>query len=722
MNKKNFNKTLLKNLVSVFVPVYFVILAILAYIALIEIANRKNNIHIIRENLLKENRTIIQNTIDQIYSDICFLSEMPEIVHFYDDESNNYVHIQNLFYSFIKNRKFYHQLRLIDTLGFEKIRLDLRQGDVIVNNKEQLQNKTDRYYFPALKSLNPEEFYISPFDLNVEFGAIELPFTPMLRFGKSITDSDNNNRIFLIINYLGDNMLHQIRTKQESASMPCYLLNQKGYYLIGPSPAMEWSFHFPDSINSNFTQYFPQEWQAIQGNKTSGHFNTSHGQFSFLKFNLCIYFLSRSGTSVNLIPKPCREWILLMHTDKSQIYQLIYAPILRKYLIFALSALIVILTLTWIYSTVRIQKNEALEQRRVHYQFLNTMIQTLQHPIFYVNWINHEFGCNEAFELLTGKSRAELKEMRIEKIFQKIKPRKKIRTIRNDAVKISEIRLKYPDGNIHNLLYYKASLLMQEKKIGLVGIFTDITDIRITETALRESEQKLRIANRTKDRFLSLIAHDLKNPFHAIMGLSHLIKTNYDSISDQDRKSIAGNIYNSAENTYQLLINLLDWARLQEGKIKVVPQTLDIRKLAEESIDLMNLKIQEKNLHITIDIDFDMRGIADLNMVKAIFRNLISNAIKFTDANGKIHIAGRKMLKHIEMSVADTGTGINSEDMKYLFKMDKKSAAPSYDVYQSTGLGLILSKEFIERNQGRIWAESEVGKGSIFYFTIPPAE
>lgn len=697
-------------------------MAILVYVAVVEIQNRKNNQYIQSENLLKENRTIIQNTIDQIYSDICFLSELPEIVHFYNNEPVNTAHMHEIFYSFIKNRKLYHQVRLIDTTGWEKIRLDLRNGDVLVYSKEQLQNKADRYYFTTLQSLGPGEFYVSPFDLNVEYGTIEIPFIPMIRFGKNINDPETSNRIYLVINYLGDDLLNQVRNNKNPTTTESYLINNKGYYLIGPSPSMEWRFHFPDSAVSNFSQYYPLEWESIQGSKTSGHFRTKNGEFSFLKFNLCDYFLSQPGLGEFLLPKPCREWTLLIYRDSHHVYQLIYAPVLRKYLIFALVAFLIILTVTWIYSSARVQHSEAREQRRMHYQFLNTLIQTLPHPIFYIDNINNEFGCNEAFELLTGKSRTELKETKIEKLFQKTESKKKTIKSGEDTVKISEIRLKYPDGKIHNLLYYKTSILLQQQKIGLVGVFTDITDIRDTESALRESEQKLRVANRTKDRFLSLIAHDLKNPFHAIMGLSHLLKTNYSAIPENDRISITKNIYTSTENTYQLLVNLLDWARLQEGKIKINPETLNLRNIAEESIELLQVKILGKKLNVTINIDYDLKGFADKNMVKTIFRNLIGNAVKFTEENERIHLSGRKMLNNAEISIADTGIGINKKDMKYLFSMDKKSASPNFNVQYSTGLGLILCKEFVELNNGSIWAESEVGKGSVFYFTIPLVE
>jgi two-component system sensor histidine kinase/response regulator len=269
------------------------------------------------------------------------------------------------------------------------------------------------------------------------------------------------------------------------------------------------------------------------------------------------------------------------------------------------------------------------------------------------------------------------------------------------------------------VLYNKANIMVDNERIGLVGVFTDITHIRQVEVALRDSEQKLIQANRTKDRFFSIIAHDLKNPFHAILGLSHLLKTNYGIISEDDRRNIADNIHHATENTFQLLINLLDWARLQEGKIRVKPEKLDLHEIADECINLLKPKIAERKLHASLDIDFDIKVCADKNMIRTIFRNLVGNAVKFTEYGGSIHIAARKVLKNVEVMVTDTGIGINREDLRQLFKLDKQGLIHSPDGTQGTGLGLILCKEFIELNQGRIWAESAVGEGSIFYFTLP---
>ncbi len=719
MKRIFFNRILKNSLLNFFLPVFSVFSGLMFYVAVIELNSIKTKSEIMRENLLKENRNVIRNTMDQVYSDICFLTEMPEIKEFYSNEEYHTQKLQGIFSSFSRNKELYHQIRLIDTLGWEKVRVDLREGSIVVYNKGQLQNKSNRYYYHKINQLLPDKFYVSAFDLNIEHGVIEEPYVPVLRFGRSISDSVSKSRILFVVNFLGEKMLSELRMNSVSDSLRCLLLNQDGYYLIGPDENEEWRFSFSDSASGRFDLYYPEEWEAMIGKKASGHLKTKNGYFSFLKINLCDYFLERTSPTRNLIPHPCREWMLVSYLGKNEITKTIIKPILTKYLLFSLIGALVLIVFLIFYSNIRVEQLKEREERKLQYQFMNSLIETIPNPIFYFDHIRNAFDCNEAFEHLTGEKRSEIKDLKIEKLFDKSALSKKQKKPHSNTVKISEMRLKYPDGSIHNLLYYKANIISQARRIGLVGVFTDITEIRNTETALRESENKLRLANSTKDRFLSLIGHDLKNPFHAIMGLSHLLKTNYDEISDEDRKNIAENIYASTENTFQLLINLLDWARLQEGKIKVKTEDLELEKIARESIDLVRPRIKEKNLRVTHNIEFDLRVRGDKNMVRTIFRNLIGNAVKFTEDGGKIHVSAKRMLKYVEINIADTGIGINEEDLKYLFRLDKKGTIGSVEGQQGTGLGLILCKEFVEMNQGRIWAESEVGRGSVFYFALP---
>jgi nitrogen-specific signal transduction histidine kinase len=655
-------------LVTLFVPVFFSILAVLLYIAVSQIRSLLNNEYLLRENLLKRNRAIIQTDLDQVYRDINFLSELSEIKNYYRNVEQNTRSVNNIFKAFSKNRKNYHQVRLIDTVGWEKVRIDFRNEKIHVYSESELQNKSDRYYFQDMKKLGNDDFYISPFDLNIEHGEIEIPFVPVIRFGKAIENELTHERIFLIMNSLGKEMLSQMLKTSELDSAEFFLLNQGGYYMIGPNRQSEWRFHFADSLSGKFAFLFPEEWESIKSMDSGGNLKTKKGYFTFLKVNLSEYFVSRTPFEKSMLSRPRQEWILISYESKEKIFDRLITPILRKFILIALFAGIILLAFTWIFSKNRIQKTNEKEQRALHYQFLNTLVETFPHPIFYIDYVNREFGCNEAFESMTGRNREELRETGIEKLFDLHEPSGVLKEMGGSAVKVSEMSLKYPDDSVHKMLYYKANIMMNSSRIGLAGIFTDISHIHQVEMALRESEQKLIQANQTKDRFFSLIAHDLKNPFHAIIGLSHLLKTNYHQISNEDRESIINTIHQSSENMYQLLINLLDWARLQEGKIQINTERFEILSIVQECMTLFKPKIDEKKLNTRVDMEPDIRVAADKNMVRSIVRNLVGNAVKYTESGGSINISARPVGNKIEICISDSGIGINRNDLKNLLE------------------------------------------------------
>jgi PAS domain S-box-containing protein len=719
MKLKFVNKTFWNSFTHIFLPVYLLILGLLAYFSIVELRNMQSRYKIIQENLIKENRMVIFNSLNQIISDVSFLSEIPEIKKFYEDEKVNKTKLDVLFSALSRNRKLYHQIRLIDSTGQEKVRVDFRQEQTLIYEDHQLQDKSNRYYFKELSKLGSNEFIITPFDLNIEHGQVEIPFVPVIRFGKIIQDSITKQRLYVIVNYLGNNLLNDLQNTNSLTSSQLFLLDEKGYYLKGPTIEKEWRFVFQDSIYGKFGTDFPEEWEAIEGQVESGHLHSENGFFTFSKFNLCDYFIKQADFANISIPQSCNEWILVSYTDQSEISAVLYTPIYHKYILIGILGGLTLLLITWFISYFRFEQMKERENRLLQFQFMNSLIETIPNPIFFIDHINNQFGCNEAFETLTGKKRTELKDMQIGKLFMNSEKDSATKKLGDNTVKISEMKLKYPDKSIHNLLYYKANILSKNDRIGLVGVFTDITSIRSAEEALRDSEQKLRTANRTKDKFFSIIAHDLKNPFHSIMGLAHLLKANFKDIDDNDRLNIVENIHSATENTYQLLLNLLDWARLQEGKVKLKTEKFKLVAITKESINLMQPKIKEKSLHLSSDIKKNLEVVADKNMVRTIIRNLLSNSIKFTEAGGNIHIAARRLFKYVEISVTDSGIGINEEDQKVLFQVDKRSVAESAETQQGTGLGLVLCKEFIEMNQGKIWAESRVGEGSVFYFTLP---
>jgi PAS domain S-box-containing protein len=233
--------------------------------------------------------------------------------------------------------------------------------------------------------------------------------------------------------------------------------------------------------------------------------------------------------------------------------------------------------------------------------------------------------------------------------------------------------------------------------------------------------------NRAKDKFFSIIAHDLKGPFNAILGFSDILTTDWDGFSEEERQHFVRNISNSAKNTFRLLENLLEWASTQTGKLTCHPVTFDLSTVANDVIILMRDQAEKKQIRLFTAINFGTMVEADENMVRTILRNLVSNAIKFTAAGGHVKVLASdqewngKTPAMVEITVTDTGIGISPEMLPKLFRIDEKTRGLGTAQEKGTGLGLILCKELVERNHGRIWAESEPDKGSRFHFTLPRA-
>ncbi len=251
-----------------------------------------------------------------------------------------------------------------------------------------------------------------------------------------------------------------------------------------------------------------------------------------------------------------------------------------------------------------------------------------------------------------------------------------------------------------------------------------ITQILNEQTkVLTESEKRLKQLNATKDKFFSIIAHDLKNPLNNILQLSHLLKESY-SPADNDESNldeIVTHLTTAAENTTKLLANLLDWAQFQRGHIKYDPQKMSLISINKQCFELLGSTAFAKNISLTSSINSSIHVLADENMVLTLLRNLISNAIKFTPTNGTIKVSAVSKNKIIEICVSDSGVGIAKEKLDTVFLVTNSKSTYGTDGEHGTGLGLILCKEFVSKHKGEIWVESEPDKGSQFYFTLPSA-
>ena len=286
------------------------------------------------------------------------------------------------------------------------------------------------------------------------------------------------------------------------------------------------------------------------------------------------------------------------------------------------------------------------------------------------------------------------------------------------------------DGTILPMSYSFTPIIDNEIITGYINIARDIRDRKKYEELLLKTneELELKVKARTaeleelsinKDKIFSVIAHDLKSPFTAILGYSESLVDDIDDLSKDEIKSYASGINSSAVNIFKLLSNLLEWSMVQTQRKEFQPVKFNLNSLVNENISLFEIIAIDKKIKITNNIKMDISLFADKSMTESIFRNLISNAIKFTKENGIIEISSTIKNEFAEINVRDSGIGVGKNEIENLFKLGSEKTREGTNKEKGTGLGLLLCKEFILKHGGNIWVESVSNQGSIFKFTLP---
>jgi two-component system, sensor histidine kinase and response regulator len=239
-----------------------------------------------------------------------------------------------------------------------------------------------------------------------------------------------------------------------------------------------------------------------------------------------------------------------------------------------------------------------------------------------------------------------------------------------------------------------------------------------THLELKTAKEELQQAIATKDKFFSIIAHDLANLFNASISSSELLVNNTVPLDEKEKIEFLELIHENLEKGYILLQNLLEWARSQTGRLQITPTDLDLQFMVERNMALLDNNAKAKHIQLISDINAKW-AVGDQHTIDTVIRNLLSNAIKFTPQNGKIEISTQQKARQIELSIQDNGVGITPENLDKLFRIDVSCTTRGTAKEKGTGLGLILCKEFVEKNDGTIGVETEAGKGSRFYFRLP---
>ncbi|MFH0733738.1 MAG: PAS domain-containing sensor histidine kinase [bacterium] len=282
--------------------------------------------------------------------------------------------------------------------------------------------------------------------------------------------------------------------------------------------------------------------------------------------------------------------------------------------------------------------------------------------------------------------------------------------------------LPLTDSKGDTIAFFSVAKDITDLTIAQEKINNYIAELQTKKTELENTGEELRLTNTSKDKFFSIIAHDLKSPFQGILGFYNILKDEYDTLEKDEIKFMVTNMGESAKNLYALIENLLEWSRVQLGKIECIKEIFDLNLLIYSVKSMLNGNLIKKSISVVIESKDDISIYADRKMINSVLSNLLSNSIKFTNKGGKITISTEVKKKFAKISIIDNGIGMDNKTLKALFKIDSNVSRNGTENEKGTGLGLILCKEFIERNGGKINVKSKINEGSIFTFTIPLAQ
>lgn len=350
------------------------------------------------------------------------------------------------------------------------------------------------------------------------------------------------------------------------------------------------------------------------------------------------------------------------------------------------------------------KREESLIDIRDSYSYLSKIYKTQEKPELALLFFEKSSNLNDSIFSNENKIQIEF-----------LKSQREI-DLRDKKIEIQNLKIKNETRKVYLLYTITIAVI-----ILLALFFWLYLSKRKTNFQLEEKNKVISNINKQKDKFFSIIAHDLRGPFNGFLGLTELLAQDIDNMDKEEIQFAAINMRSSAVNLNRLLENLLEWSRMEQGLIPFSPQKSKFIPLVNESISTLQDEANKKRIKIQTTIPEDLTIYADLHILQSVIRNLLSNAVKFTPRDGTIKIEAHEDSKSTVVSIADTGIGMDAKILNNLFQLDVKTNRNGTENEPSTGLGLILCKEFVEKHNGKIWVESEVDKGTTFYFSFPHA-
>jgi PAS domain S-box-containing protein len=687
----------------------------------------------------------IERSLDASVQDVLYLATIPELTATQEISRTGMENLHRAFVLFCLTHPTYSKVRWIDENGKELLRINNIDGHISVTDRNQLENKSDRFYFTGSVTLAPGKVYVSPMQLEFENKKVVTPHLPIIRIATPVFDAHARRLGVLVVTVAANELLARIGASNEVSKAQNMLLNSDGYWLKSDDPNEEWGFMFdkPKTLGSRF----PAAWKQIAA-ANYGQFEDGSGLWNFET----VYPLKshkRAPADVNSQVRTSVDpdkyfWKVVSFVPKKQIWEL-SSRAMWPTAFYSAGMLLLLLVGCWYFTKMRYSKLKAQQDlsiaaaeyaKQLALRDTEARMYAILHTIadgiitFSENGIIEEFAANA--ERIFGYSSDEVIGQNITKLMPEsvhwlsddypLRPSK-------DASPAGEREIAgcRKDGSTFPL-----ELAVSEMMLGGQRHFTcmvrDISRRKHIQQELIAAKYDAELASQAKSYFLANMSHEIRTPMNAIIGFSHLcLETQLTPV----QRDYLEKVSISANSLLGIINDILDFSKIESGKLDMEQAPFSLDGVLRGVAAIISIRTEEKRLEFLIDEEYGIPQmlVGDSLRLGQVLNNLAHNAVKFTEA-GEIAIQIR-MERQIpgqgenygqvvlRFTVSDTGIGMTPEQIEKLFQSFSQADVSTTRKYGGTGLGLAISKRLVELMGGHIWVESTPGEGSLFAFDIP---
>ncbi len=732
-----------RSFLALYVPLALLVVLAAVYLFNQAVANQKAILSADGSLDVVSGGRAIERSLDASVQDVLYLASLPELTAMQKITRAGMQDLHRAFILFCLTHPAYSKLRLLDEDGKEVMRVDNADGQVSVANSRELEDKSDRFYFTGSVRLSPGKVYVSPMQLEYENKRVVTPHLPIVRIATPVFDAHTRRLGVLVVTVAADELLARIGARNDGSINQNMLLNSDGYWLKSAIREDEWGFMFdrPTTLGARY----PGAWGRISGTR-HGQFEDGHGLWNFetvypLKPREGAPEASQNRTSVD---PATYYWKVVSFVPHEQIWEL-SSRVMRSTALYTAGLLVLLGIGCWYFTRMRFSKLRAqrelslaaaeyAKQLALHdtearmYAILHTIADGI--ITFGESGVIEDFAANA--ERIFGYTADEAIGQHISMLMPESMRWLEEGSLPEAGQEGSVAAERESSGRRKDGSTFPLELAISEVMLGGQRHYTcmvrDISRRKRIQEELVAAKYDAEQASLAKSHFLANMSHEIRTPMNAIIGFAQLcLETQLTPV----QRDYLEKVSLSASSLLGIINDILDFSKIESGKLDLEKAPFSLDEVLRGVAAIISIRAEKKRLEFLIDEEFGMPQtlVGDSLRLGQVLNNLASNAVKFTET-GEIEIRirverlipdenGNGGLATLRFVVSDTGIGMSPEQIENLFQSFSQADASTTRKYGGTGLGLAISKRLVEMMGGKIWVESEPGKGSVFTFDIP---